>query len=398
MLLVHGRLLGIDSGDELGEVRLGAISIGTAITASAIIIRVVLVPGVAAVGAGEADRGGCTGAEEREDEDDGDEAGDVGAGGRQIVLGLVAVPVVGVAGHGGVRAQGSPVDLHRVLGQFLLVFAVEGVGVGDDALDERHTGDDGAVGVMLAHVTEGGLDLHAVSGLEDQRLPVIGILELADLAVAGDELVGEAQLARLEPRAVSGVRVGGRCVGDGEHDASVTPVHVQHLVNGVTVAVGPAGLLIPFLDGEPGRHVGRVRGDGVRRPFDPVDGLGELVGHGTAHGDALALDERGPRLLMLGVGRHESKHQLRGAHGDHAALVGGELEEFSAETAGVEVGAGDAFAPLGQGLAVLDEVAGGVDGPLAGELVVPGVERVADGPVGDLRVGAVGRQRGAVEP
>ena len=66
----------------MGEVRLGAISIGTAITASAIIIRVVLVPGVAAVGAGEADRGGCIGAEEREDEDDGDEAGDVGAGGR----------------------------------------------------------------------------------------------------------------------------------------------------------------------------------------------------------------------------------------------------------------------------------------------------------------------------
>ena len=157
-------------------------------------------------------------------------------------------------------------------------------------------------------------------------------------------------------------------------------------------------MLVPFLDGEPGRHVGRVRGDGVRGPFYPVDGLGEPVGHGTAHGDALALDERGPRLLMLGVGRHESKHQLRGAHSDHAVLVGGELEEFSAETAGVEVGAGDAFAPLGQGLAVLDEVAGGVDGPLTGELVVPGVERVADGPVGDLRIGAVGRQRGAVEP
>ena len=68
MLLVHGRLLGVDCGDELGEVRLGAISIGTAIKASAIIIRVVLVPGVAAVGAGEADCGGCAGAEECEDE------------------------------------------------------------------------------------------------------------------------------------------------------------------------------------------------------------------------------------------------------------------------------------------------------------------------------------------
>lgn len=50
LLLVHGRLLGIDGGDELGEVRFGTVFVRTAV----IVVRVVLVPGVAAVGSGEA--------------------------------------------------------------------------------------------------------------------------------------------------------------------------------------------------------------------------------------------------------------------------------------------------------------------------------------------------------
>lgn len=54
LLLVHGRLLGVDGGDELGEVRFGTVFVRTAVAASSIIVRVVLVPGVAAVGSGEA--------------------------------------------------------------------------------------------------------------------------------------------------------------------------------------------------------------------------------------------------------------------------------------------------------------------------------------------------------
>lgn len=302
--------------------------------------------------------------------------------------GPVAVPVVGVADHFGVGADEPAVDRDRVIGCGRLVLAVERIRVGDDAFDQRRAGDRGAVGVMIGHALEDALDLDALAGLEDTAVPIGGIFEIGHPAVAGDQLVLEVQVLGSVPCALLGVGVGGAGVGDGEHDARVA-LHGQRVLDLVAVAGRPAGGLVPFLDLQARGHVGRMRLDLVGWTFGAVEGFVEPVGDVFAGLDALALDERGPCLLAFVVAADEVEHALGRGNGDHALVILRKGEQFAAIHTGVEAAAGDLHALAGDHPALLGQVAHGVHGPLAGVLVMLGVERVGDAPVGDLLVGAV---------
>ena len=100
---------------------------------------------------------------------------------------------------------------------------------------------------------------------------------------------------------------------------------------------------------------------------------------------------------MRVVRGHEGTVRFGRLDGDLAVGVGRGGEQFAAELRAVEAVAGELVALGGEHLAVPVQVAGRVHGPLARVLVELGVQRVHDLPLVDLRVGAVGRDDGAVE-
>ena len=128
-----------------------------------------------------------------------------------------------------------------------------------------------------------------------------------------------------------------------------------------------------------------------------VEVFGEPVFDAVGDLQALALDVRAPAGLMLVVRGHEGTVRFGRFDGDHAVGVGRGGKQVAAELRAVEAAAGELVALRSDHLAVPVQVAARVHGPLARVLVVLGVQRVDDPPLVDLRVGAAGRDDGAVE-
>ena len=239
---------------------------------------------------------------------------------------------------------------------------------------------------------DGGL-----AGLEHEGVPIVRILQVRDVAFAGDGPVDHLEVLGEIPGALTGrgVRLGR--VGDLERDLLAVSGHLQRVLHVVAVAGLFAGGHVVLLDVD---RRGHVRGAGphdVGLELLVVEDLGELVLDAFGHLQALALDVRAPAVLMRIVRGHERAVRLGRLDGDLAVLVGRGGEQFAAELRAVEAVAGELVALGGEHLAVPVQVAGRVHGPLARVLVELGVQRIHDLPLADLRVGAVGRDDGAVE-
>ena len=90
-----------------------------------------------------------------------------------------------------------------------------------ETFNDKEAGDGGAVRVVAVGVLEGAFDVHGLAGLEDQRIPVVGVFEVHDAAVAEDGLIGELQILGTVDCALARL-VGFARVGDGEHDGAST--------------------------------------------------------------------------------------------------------------------------------------------------------------------------------
>ena len=88
-----------------------------------------------------------------------------------------------------------------------------------------------------------------------------------------------------------------------------------------------------------------MRLDLVGRAAGAVECFVEPVGDVFAGLDALALDERGPCLLVFVVAADEVEHALGRRDGDHALVILDEGEQFAAVHTGVEAAAA-IFTPL----------------------------------------------------
>ena len=241
---------------------------------------------------------------------------------------------------------------------------------------------------------DGGL-----AGLEHKGVPIVRILQVHDLALAGDGLVDHLQIPGPIPGALAGRGVGLARVRDLERDLLAVAAHLQRVLHVVAVAGLFAGLHVVLLDMDAWCHVRGAGPHHVRFERLVVVVLRGPVLVAVGHGEALALDVGAPAGLM-GVVGHEGPVTAGRFDGHHVAAVDdgrGEGEQAAAELRGVEAGAGDPVALGRDDLAARKQVAGRVHGPLSGVFVEGRVERVFDVPLVDLRVGAIRRQDAGIE-
>ena len=252
--------------------------------------------------------------------------------------------------------------------------------------------------VLRGEAGERALDVDRVAGLEDQRIPVLRVLQIGDGAVADDGLVLQLQIGRLEPRALAGVGIGLRRVRDREHDHVAVLRALECLVRGVAVALRPAGRLVPLLDLQARGHVRGLGPHHVRLQFTAVVAFGEHILVAVGDHDALDLDVGAPALFVRGVRGHQAAVQFGGLDGH---LAGGRIqlggEHVAAQLRAVEAAAGDHRALGGDDLAVTVQVAARVHGPLARQHVDRRIQLVVDAPLRDLGVGAIGRQDARIQ-
>lgn len=151
-------------------------------------------------------------------------------------------------------------------------------------------------------------------------------------------VVGELEVPGPEPRALTRAGIDLAGVGDLERDLQRVAVHLERLLDVVAVAEPLAGFHVVLLQVQARGHVRRAGPHDVGFEALVVEVLGEPVLDAAGGLDALALDIRGPVVLVLHVGGHERAVRVRGGDDGGAVLVV-EGEQVTAELLGIEAAA-----------------------------------------------------------
>ena len=123
--------------------------------------------------------------------------------------------------------------------------------------------------------------------------------------------VGELEVPGPEPRALTRAGIDLAGVGDLERDLQRVAVHLERLLDVVAVAEPLAGFHVVLLQVQARGHVRRAGPHDVGFEALVVEVLGEPVLDAAGGLDALALDIRGPVVLVLHVGGHERAVRVR---------------------------------------------------------------------------------------
>lgn len=134
-------------------------------------------------------------------------------------------------------------------------------------------------------------------------------------------VVGELEVPGPEPRAFTRAGIDLAGVGDLERDLQRVAVHLERLLDVVAVAEPLAGFHVVLLQVQARGHVRRAGPHDVGFEALVVEVLGEPVLDAAGGLDALALDIRGPVVLVLHVGGHERAVRVRGGDDGGAVLV-----------------------------------------------------------------------------
>lgn len=175
-------------------------------------------------------------------------------------------------------------------------------------------------------------------------------------------VVGELEVPGPEPRAFTRAGIDLAGVGDLERDLQRVAVHLERLLDVVAVAEPLAGFHVVLLQVQARGHVRRAGPHDVGFEALVVEVLGEPVLDAAGGLDALALDIRGPVVLVLHVGGHERAVRVRGGD-DGGAILVVEGEQVTAELLGIEAAAGELVALGRDHGAILVQVARRVHGP-----------------------------------